>query len=68
MGYLSILLLFCSVEYRILIFSYYSKQSWLYQFSIFTTDVHIQRPQCSLPKTNTKVKPRQTENVANYNF
>lgn len=59
MGYLSILLLFRSVEYRILIFSYYSKQSCLYQSSIFTTDVPIQRPQRSLPKTNTKVKPRQ---------
>jgi len=44
--YLSILLLFYSMEYRILIFPYDSKQSCLYQISIFTTDVHIQRPKC----------------------
>lgn len=43
MSYLSILLLFYSTEYKILIFSYYSKQSRVYQFFIFTTDVHIQR-------------------------
>lgn len=68
MGYLSILLLFCSMEYRILIFSYYSKQSCLYQFSIFTTDVHIQRPKHSLPKQIPKSNQDKRENMTNYNF